>query len=311
PRRGRERHPRPRTVARPAGRHADRGRRGPHGPRPPPPPGGAHRRARALVSSAPAPTRSDKVRQMTNPKSEQLKERVAETQDLTQAATLLSWDQRVMMPPGGAAARAEATATVSRLAQERFVTDEIGRLLEDLRDLEESSDYDSFDASLIRVTRRDYEKATRVPPELVGEMSRTSALALAAWGPAREQSNFELLRPHLEQHLELKRRYIACFDPADEPYDVLLDNYEPEMKTAEVRRIFEQLKQELVPLVQEISEAGEIDDSFLQQRFDPGEQRELALQILRRFGYTDDEWRLDQTAHPFQTTPGYADIRLT
>ena len=97
---------------------------------------------------------------MTDPKFEQLKERLAETQDLTRAATLLFWDQRVMMPPGGAAARAEATATVSRLAQERFIADDIGRLLEDLRGLEESSDYDSFEASLIRVTRRDYEKAT-------------------------------------------------------------------------------------------------------------------------------------------------------
>jgi carboxypeptidase Taq len=125
-----------------------------------------------------------------DPKLEQLRQRLAESQDLTKAATLLFWDQRVMMPPGGAEARAEASATVSRLAQERFVTDEVGRLLEDLRGLEESSDYDSFEASLIRVTRRDYEKATRVPPELVGEMIRASTLALAAWGPAKQASDF-------------------------------------------------------------------------------------------------------------------------
>jgi carboxypeptidase Taq len=248
---------------------------------------------------------------VTDPKFERLKERLAEVTDLSKAATLLFWDQRVMMPPGGSAARAEALATLSSLTQERFVAADIGELLEDLRGLEEGSEYDSFEASLLRVTRRDYEKATRVPPELVGEMSKAAALALAAWGPAKEQSRFELLRPHLETHLELKHRYVACFDPADETYDVLLDNYEPDMKTAEVRRIFEQLKQELVPLVQEIVEAGGIDDSFLRQGFDPGQQREFGLQVLRRFGYTDDEWRLDQTSHPFQATPGYADIRLT
>jgi carboxypeptidase Taq len=246
-----------------------------------------------------------------DPKLEQLKARLAEVTDLSKASTLLFWDQRVMMPPGGAAARAEALSTLSSLTQERFVAPDIGALLEDLRGLEESSEHDSFEASLIRVTRRDYEKATRVPPELVGEMSRTAALALSAWGPAKEQSNFELLRPHLESHLELKRRYIACFDPADEDYDVLLDNYEPDMKAAEVREIFEQLKQELVPLVTEIGEAGEVDDSFLRQAFDPAAQREFGLQVLRRFGYTGEEWRLDQTSHPFQATPGYADIRLT
>jgi carboxypeptidase Taq len=246
-----------------------------------------------------------------DPKLQQLQARLAEVTDLSKSSTLLFWDQRVMMPSGGAAARAEALSTLSSLTQERFVASDIGALLEDLRGLEESSEYDSFEASLIRVTRRDYEKATRVPPELVGEMSRTAALALSAWGPAKEHSNFELLRPHLESHLELKRRYIACFDPADEAYDVLLDNYEPDMKTAEVREIFEQLKQELVPLVEEIGQAGEVDDSFLRQSFDPAAQREFGLQVLRRFGYTDEEWRLDQTSHPFQATPGYADIRLT
>jgi carboxypeptidase Taq len=248
---------------------------------------------------------------MTDTKLERLKQRLAESNDLTKAATLLFWDQRVMMPPGGAAARAEVVATVTRLAQERFVTDEIGQLLEDLRGLEESSDYDSFEASLIRVTRRDYEKATRVPPELVGEMSRASTLALSAWGPAKEQSSFEPLQPHLEKNLELRHRYVECFDPPDETYDILLDNFEPNMKTAQVREIFDELKEELVPLIREIADAGEIDDSFLHGQFDQEAQRAFSLGVLGRFGYADDEWRLDQTAHPFMNTPGHRDIRLT
>jgi carboxypeptidase Taq len=237
--------------------------------------------------------------------------RLAEVSDLSKAATLLVWDQRVLMPPGGAAARAEALATVSRLAQERFIDDEVGRLLEELRGLEESSDYDSFEASLLRVTRREYEKATRVPPELVGEMRRAAALGLAAWGPAKEQSDFSQLRPHLETLLELRHRYVECFETPDETYDVLLDDYEPQMKTAEVRAIFDDLKEDLRPLIQEIGEAGEVDDSFLHGEFDPAMQRELGLEIAGAFGYSDDEWRLDETAHPFMTTPGTADIRLT
>ena len=248
---------------------------------------------------------------MTDLRLEQLKQRLAESHDLTNTAALLYWDERVTMPRGGAAARADAIATVSRLAQERFATDEIGRLLEDLRELEESSEYDSFEASLIRVTRRDYEKATRVPPELVGEMGRTAALALSAWGPAKEQSNFEALRPHLEKNLELRQRYVACFDPPDETYDVLLDNFEPNMKTAEVREIFDELKEGLVPLIKEIGDAGEIDDSFLHGQFDQEAQRVFSLEVLRRFGYNEDDWRLDETAHPFMNSPGHGDIRLT
>jgi carboxypeptidase Taq len=242
---------------------------------------------------------------------ERLRQRLAEVNDLTKAGTLLLWDQRVLMPPGGAPARAEALGTISRLAQERFIDAEIGRMLEELRGLEESSDYDSFEASLVRVTRRLYEKATRVPPELVGEMRRTAALALAAWGPAKEHSDFEQLRPHIEQLLELRRRYVACFEPADEAYDVLLDDYEPYMKTAEVRQIFEQLKDDLRPLIAEIADAGEVEDSFLTGEFDPATQRELALEIARSFGYSEEEWRLDETPHPFMTSPGTSDIRLT
>ena len=248
---------------------------------------------------------------MTAKPFERLRERLAEVSDLSRAVTLLVWDQRVMMPPGGATARAESMATVGRLTQERFIDDEVGRLLEELRGLEESSDYDSFEASVIRVTRRQYEKAVRVPPELVGEMRRAATLGMAAWGPAKEQSDFSQLQPHLETLLELRQRYVACFDPPDEKYDVLLDDYEPQMKTAEVREVFDELKEELRPLIEEIREAGDVDDSFLEGDFDAGVQRELGLELLHAFGYTEDEWRLDETAHPFMTTPGTSDIRLT
>jgi carboxypeptidase Taq len=242
---------------------------------------------------------------------ERLRARLAEVNDLTKAATLLLWDQRVMMPPGGAAARAEALGTVSRLAQERFTDGEVDSLLEELRGLEESSDYDSFEASLIRTTRREHEKAVRVSPELVGEMRRASALGLSAWGAAKEASDFGQLRPHLETQLELRHKYVACFPPADETYDVLLDDFEPLMKTADVREVFDELKRELVPLIEEIRDAGDVDDSFLTGEFDAAKQRELGIEIARAFGYTDDEWRLDPTGHPFMTTPGAGDIRLT
>jgi carboxypeptidase Taq len=246
---------------------------------------------------------------MTDPKLDRLRTLLGEVDDLRKASTVLFWDQRVMMPTGGAEARAEASATVGRLAHEKFVSPEIGELLTGLND--EDYDYDSFEACLIRVTRRDYEKAVRVPPELTGEMRRSSALALSAWGPAKQSSDFEALLPHLERNLELRHRYVDCFPDPDENYDVLLDDYEPLMKTAEVREIFDGLKRELVPLIQEIGDAGDVDSSFLRGEFDTEKQREFALKVVRRFGYTDEQWRLDQTPHPFMSTPGEGDIRLT
>jgi carboxypeptidase Taq len=250
---------------------------------------------------------------MTNrdPNLDRLKQLLAENDDLRKASTLLFWDQRVMMPPGGAQARADALATVGRLTHERFVEAEVGRLLDELKGLEETLDYDSDDASLLRVTRRDYEKAARVPPQLTGEMRHAAALAVADWGPAKANADYEAMLPHLERHLELKHRYVECFDRPEETYDVLLDDFEPGMKTAEVRAIFDTLKEELRPLIAEIGEAGDVDDSFLTGEFAPDAQRAFSLEVVRRFGFTDDEWRLDTTAHPFMTSPGHGDVRLT
>jgi carboxypeptidase Taq len=245
----------------------------------------------------------------TNPKLEQLRRLLAEVEDLRNASTVLFWDMRVKMPPSGSQARAEATATVARLTHEKFVSKEIGDLLDGLD--ENDYDYDSVEASLLRVTKRDYQKAVRVPPELTGEMRKASAIAVSAWGPAKEKSDFAALLPHLEKNLELRRRYVECFDPADETYDVLLDDYEPLMKTAEVRAIFDDLKRELGPLIKEIADAGEVDSSFLTGDFDRDAQREFSLQVVRRLGFTDDEWRLDTTEHPFMCSPGEHDVRIT
>src|SRR5215468_1719576 len=99
------------------------------------------------------------------------------------------------MPLGGHPARAEAMATLGRLAHERFVDDEIGRLLERLRPLEESLEYESDDASLIRVTRHDWEKERRVPTELRAETIRAAALGNQVWIEARGTNDFARFLP--------------------------------------------------------------------------------------------------------------------
>jgi carboxypeptidase Taq len=139
-----------------------------------------------------------------------LKERLAAVSDLGRAGGVLGWDQRVTMPPLGGEARAEALGTIGRIAHEMFVDDEIGSLVERLRPYEESLEYDSDDASLIRVTRRDWEKARRVPAELRAEMLRAGSRGHHIWVDARARNDFEAFLPALQQNLELKRRYVEC-----------------------------------------------------------------------------------------------------
>jgi carboxypeptidase Taq len=243
-----------------------------------------------------------------NQKFEELKRRLGEVIDLYRASSLLDWDQQVLMPAGAAALRAEESATLDRLTHERFTSDEIGRLLEDLRTYEESLDPDSDEASLIRVTRRDWEKAKKVPSELRGEMAHAAATALPVWIEARKNSDFASFLPSLERNVELRRRYIECFD--GEPYDILLDDYEEGMKASEVEEVFSELKRELVPLIEEAAR-NPVDDSFLETTFPIEKQRELNVLILERFGWDENFWRLDEIVHPAAYSMGTTDIRIT
>ena len=240
---------------------------------------------------------------------DELLRRLGEISDIERAGYLLGWDQETKMPPLGAPVRAEQLATLTRLAHERWTAPELGSLLEELRELEESPERESFEASVLRVTRRDYEKKRHVPSELRAEMSRAGSLGYVAWLEARAAADYEILRPHLERRLELTHEYIACFAPSADPYDVLLDDHEPGMPTADVEAIFARLKAELVPLVAGLGEP--VDDSCLHGHFPRDRQREFSLEVLRRWGMDDESWRLDDTVHPFAANISEADIRLT
>jgi len=241
---------------------------------------------------------------------EQLEERLGKITDLERISRVLSWDQQTMMPAAGSDHRADHLATLRRIAHELLIADETGLLLDELRPLEKSLEPDSDEAALIRVARRDYEKAVRVPTDLRTEMTRAAAQARPVWVKARAESNFELFLPALERNVELRRRYVACFDDVEEPYDVLLDDFEPYTTTAEVREIFDGLKAELVPLIAELRD-GEVDASFLNGSFPVERQERLAKEVVELFGFRPDTWRLDPTEHPFASGAGVDDVRIT
>ncbi len=247
-----------------------------------------------------------------DPKFTELVNRLHEIHDINKSAQVLSWDQQTMMSPKGARARAEQLATLGRIAHEKFTSSEMARLLDELRPYEESEPYDSFEASLIRVARRDYEKLSRVPSDLRADMSRTSSIAMEAWIEARKKSDFKIFLPHLEKNIALKHKYVECFDEPENIYDLLLDDYERDMKTSEAQRIFDDLKKDLVPLIAAIGKRVDtVSDKSLHGKFPVEKQREFCLSILQRFGFNPDSWRLDPTVHPFASNSSVMDIRIT
>ena len=239
----------------------------------------------------------------------ELKHRLARLTDLRRAEAVLVWDMQVFMPPGGAPSRAAQLGTLEELIHERLVDDRFGELFEELEPYAASLPHDSDDACLIRVARYDWDRARRVPTELAVEFAETAAESYDVWVGARQNSDFATFRPSLERMIDLRRRYIECFAPYDDPYDVLLEDFEPGMKTSQVREIFAVLTPALRELV--AASATAEDDPFMRGPFPIPVQDQLSRELCEAFGATWDQFRLDTTVHPFETTFGLGDVRLT
>jgi carboxypeptidase Taq len=243
---------------------------------------------------------------------QRLKDILAEVTDLSRAAAVLDWDQETNMPPGGVAARAQQLSTLLTLAHVRFTSDEVGRLLDALESEVANRHFDSDEASLVRVTRRDYEQERKLPPELVSEAATAGATARPHWEKARRDANFKLFAPYLERNVELNRRIADALGYEDRPYDALLDRSEPGLTTSDLEAIFAEIKRAVVPLVADIARnADAVDDRVLFRGFEPSLQVRYALDVVRRLGYDLERGRQDISTHPFSTSFGPGDARIT
>ena len=244
-------------------------------------------------------------------KLNQLKEIMGEVADLNNAAGLLSWDQQTYMPPAGGEARGQQLATLGKLAHQKATSAEVGRLLEDLKQEFAGADPSSDEAGLVRVAARDYDKAVRVPPEFVAERAIVTTKAFEAWAEARSKSDFSVFRPHLEKVVELVKKYIGFFPPADHPYDILLDDYEPGMKTAEVQAIFNSLRPKQVELIKAITSRPQVKDEFLHRKYNEQKIWDFSAEVTRTLGYDWNRGRMDKAPHPFEDSFSVNDVRIT
>ena len=244
-------------------------------------------------------------------KLRELKTLLMEVMDLNLVGALLGWDQATYMPPGGAEARGRQSALLARLAQERATDPRIGRLLDELQPWAEKLPYDSDDASLLRVARRDFERALKVPPEWVAKASQVGSDAYVAWTQARPANDFKRMQPHLEQILDLSRQLADFFPGYEHIADPLIDFSDQGMKASSIQALFAELRKELVPLVQAITSQPAVDDSCLRSHFPEEQQLAAGLEIIKHLGYDFNRGRQDKTHHPFMTKFSLGDVRIT
>ena len=241
----------------------------------------------------------------------QFKKIITEVTDLAHAEAVLGWDQQVYMPRGGAEDRGNISETLASLVHQKFTSAEVGELLEKLKPYAQTLDPDADDACLIKLVAREYEKNTKVPIEWVAEFARETTVAQMAWENAREKDDFEIFRPRLEKLVEMRREYVTFFKPYDHVYDVLLDHFEAGMKTVDVKNIFDALRPQQVALLKEIAAKPAIDDAFMHVPYEEQGQWDFGVDVITRFGFDWNHGRQDKSVHPFTTSFGVGDVRIT
>jgi carboxypeptidase Taq len=244
---------------------------------------------------------------------DELRRLLREAATLQSASSIIGWDQETHMPPAAAPLRAEQLAVLSSLIHERRTSPRIGELLARC-EADAGLAADPWAAANLREMRRDYDRATRLPPELVRETAETSSRAMNVWRDARERNDFAAFAPWLEKIVTLTRRSAEAlgWPEGGVLYDALLDQFEPGMTTAELTRTFDALRGGLTPMIRAVADSGTRPDTSWQRTpVAIAKQEAFNLDVVRRMGFDMDAGRLDVSAHPFCDGIGPGDTRLT
>ncbi len=227
-------------------------------------------------------------------------------------AALLGWDQMTYMPHSGVTERSEQSSLISRLSHERAISDNFWNHIQKLTKSEIFQKLKENDKSVITRLKKDVEKARKVPSEFVEKMSKTTTLAYSAWEKARQKNKFSIFSPHLKKIIELEKEYCGYINLPGPAYNSLLDDYEEGMTVDKLKKEFEYLKPQLIRILEKIKTSKHYkNQQDLNIKFDVETQRKLCRMVIEKMGLPEDRSRLDVSTHPFTTSMGNDDVRIT
>jgi carboxypeptidase Taq len=250
---------------------------------------------------------------------QRLKEVDREYRLLSHTAAILHWDQETYMPEAAVQDRADQLSLLSGLMHDRITHPEVGEQLSDLGVAFQQGPvpqvpetFQGIEGAFLRELARQYRRSSKIPRRVVTELTKQTAIGQRIWAEARKDSDFSKFSGQLAVILELVREVSSCLDFEDHPYDPLLDEYEPWMKSAEVGEVFAGLREGLKRLLDRIRGSGKsVDTEFLGRNYEIEKQKSFGFRVLKALGYDLKRGRLDESAHPFTTTLGSDDVRIT
>ena len=241
----------------------------------------------------------------------ELKEILYEVNDLNMAQNVLGWDQSTNMPVGGALDRSYQLGTLAKLAHQQFTSDQVGDLLQRSEAETAGQDENSDDACLVRVAGKQYSRARKVSAKWIEKFVQVTSNAQTVWEKAKEEADFPLFQPHLSEIFELRKEYSSFFQPYEHIYDPLLDEFEPGLKTADVQRIFDDIRPHQIKLISAIQKAESVRDDFRYLNYAKDAQWQFGMNVIKQFGFDFEHGRQDISVHPFTTNFGLGDVRIT
>lgn len=231
---------------------------------------------------------------------------------LASCSALLGWDEQTFMPCGGSEHRGSQLALLAGIHHERATDPRVGDLLSEVEGSELTADPTGPEAANVRELRRTFDRQTKLPRSLVEQLARETSRGHQEWVTAKRENDFSRLRPVLERIFALKRSEAQCLGFAADPYDALLDEYEPGATSRELATLFEALRVELVPLVKKIGESKrKPDPTILKREYPLDRQRVFGETVAAALGFDFRRGRLDVTEHPFCSGIGPGDTRIT
>ncbi len=236
------------------------------------------------------------------------KSHMQKTADVGYSIAVLSWDQETYMPEKGAEFRAQQISTLSGVYHKMITDDALGKWLQELS---KDTSLNEKEKKNVELTKETYDKQKKFTTEFVELMSKTISECFQAWQTAKEKNDFSIYQPKLEKLVDLKKQECEILGYKEHPYDAQLNEYEKGATAKDLEKLFSDVRKELVPFVQKIREAKQVDDNFFYKTYDQDKQWGFGLDLLKQMGYDFDAGRQDRSSHPFTTSFSSQDVRVT
>ncbi|ERI90492.1 putative thermostable carboxypeptidase 1 [Clostridiales bacterium oral taxon 876 str. F0540] len=242
-------------------------------------------------------------------KLKEFKEYMTRIEYLNSASSVLSWDMMVSIPRKGKAYRSDVLGYLSSESYKLQTSDTMKEFIDYFISQE---NLDDVTESMVRNAKKSYDQTKKIPEDRYREYVVLASNSFSAWEEARAKSDYSIFKPYLEKIVKFNQEFLEYWGYEGNKYNTLLDLYEPGITVEKLDKVFGELREAIVNLLEKIQKSDvKPNTEFFYKHFTKEEQEEFGVFVASKFGYDFEAGRIDVSAHPFTTTFDNKDVRIT